>query len=287
MNLATRLAPLMTPCLCSLALAQATLPLDTAAIDAQLGRPGAWVEGIYLTTFPRPDLAVRLDGVRLSTAHVVSFITFSGAGGDADVMGEICALPSEVTHAVAGMRAGGLEVTGVHNHFMGEAPRLTFIHFIAHGPAPKLARAFRAALVATTTPLGKPPAAAEPAWAAAMQHAMGRPGTWLAPDHTLEVDVLSADFAPGPMDFWYESPLFFQETPSGKIAATGDVMVTARELNPVLSALLAHHFRIEGVHNHVINEEPRVFFVHYWKIDTPRDLADGLNAALAAIHTRD
>ena len=108
----------------------------------------------------------------------------------------------------------------------------------------------------------------------------------MAGDQTLEVDVPSADFAPGPMDFWYESVLYFQEAPSGKVAATGDVMVTAGELNPVLTILTERHFQIEGVHNHMLEEQPRVFFVHYWKIGTPQELADGLNATLAAVHTR-
>lgn len=64
-------------------------------------------------------------------------------------------------------------------------------------------------------------------------------------------------------------------------------MATARELNPLLKILLEHHFEIQGVHNHMTNERPRVFFVHYWKIATPRDVADGLKAALTAVHTRE
>jgi hypothetical protein len=242
-----------------------------------------------VTTFPRPGLSVMLEGVRLSTTHVVSFATFLGADDSAEMMGEICALPSEVTPAIAGLRAGGLRITRVHNHFLGESPRLVFIHFTARGRAAELARSFRTALAATTTPLGKPPAppaGAEPDWAKAVTGALGRPGDYWPQDKTLEVDVPSADFPPGPMDLWYESLLYFQRAPSGKVAATGDVMVTAAELNPVLTVLLEHHFHIEGVHNHMIDEQPRIFFVHYWKIGTPQDLADGLNATLAAVHTR-
>lgn len=63
-------------------------------------------------------------------------------------------------------------------------------------------------------------------------------------------------------------------------------MVTAGEINPVLTILLEPHFQIEGVHNHMIEEQPRVFFVHYWKIATLQDLADGLKATLASVHTR-
>ena len=289
MNIVATSTVLATVCLSSLSVAQTARPLDAARIDAALGRSGAWVQGVYVVDFPRPDLRVMLDGVRLSTMQVLSFATFVGTDDAAEMMGEICALPNEVTPAIARLRAGGLTITAVHNHFLGESPRLTFIHFTSRGPAAGLARAYRAALAATTTPLGKPAAVAdrpEPAWAHDVERAMGRPAQYWPADGTLEVDVMSAHFAPGPMDYWYESPLFFQAAPRGRIAATGDIMVTAEELDPVLSALLAHGFRIEGVHNHMLTERPRVFFVHFWKIAGARDLADGLNATLAKIAAR-
>ena len=245
--------------------------------------------GLYLVTFPRPDLRVMLQQVRLSTAHVVSFLTFMGSEDNSEIMGELCVLPGEVTPVTARLRSGGIAVTGIHNHFLDESPRLMFMHFMARGRAVDIAHSFRAALALTTTPLGNvlsPPASAEPDLATAIENALGRRGIYLAPDRTLEVDVPSADFPAGPMDFWYESLLYFQQAPFGKIAATGDVMVTAGELNPVLTSLLEHDFQIEGVHNHMTEEQPRLFFVHYWKIATPRDLADGLNSTLARVHTR-
>ncbi|MGH9454404.1 MAG: DUF1259 domain-containing protein [Terriglobia bacterium] len=264
--------------------------VDTSKIDSALGRSGTWTEGLYAVFFPRPDLRVILQGVRLSTAHVVSFVTFTGTGDVSEMMGEICALSGEVTPAIAKLRAGGFQISAVHNHFLGESPRLVFIHFAGKGRAAEMARSFRAALEATTTPLGKPtlPAASpEPNWAKAMESALDRPGTYLSPDKTLEVDVPSADFPAGPMDFWYESLLYFQQASSGQLVATGDVMVTAQELNPVLTILLEHHFQIEAVHNHMTEEQPRVFFVHYWTIGTPQELANGLKATLAAVHTRE
>lgn len=274
-------------CVAGSASAQATL--NTSDIDAVLGRPGAWIQGVYVVGFPRPDLNVRLDGVRITTAHVLSFLTFVGTDDQADVMGELCLLPGEMTPAVAGLRAGGLEVTAIHNHFLGETPRLMFAHFMAHGPAVKIASAFKSALGVTTTPLGKPAAVARgsaPAWSLAVRNAMERPGEYLASDRTLEIDIMSADFKPGPDDFWFESLLYFQEALGGRVATTGDLMVTARELNPVLTSLTNHHFKIEGVHNHMTEEQPRVFFVHFWRIGTPEELADGLNATLLLMNTR-
>ncbi|MGH7728070.1 MAG: DUF1259 domain-containing protein [Vulcanimicrobiaceae bacterium] len=279
----------MALCVGTVSLAQAASNIDTTGIDAAIGRPGVWIEGVYLVTFPRPDLRVMLDRVRLSTAQVVSFVTFIGTGENSAMMGEICALPGEATPVIERLRAGGLQITAVHDHFLGESPRIVFIHFMAQGRAIALARSFRTALAATATRLGKvsaPAESREPGWAKVVGNALGRPTYYLAQSETLEADVTSAHFPAGPMDYWYESTLYFQQASAGKIAATGDVMVTASELNPVLSILLEHHFQILAVHNHMLYEHPRLLFVHYWKIGTPQDLADGLKATLAAVHTR-
>lgn len=275
-------------CICAPCFTRGESKFDTSTIDSALGRSGIWIQGLYGVFFPRPELKLILQRVRLaSSVHAVSFITFMGSEQSSEAMGEICALPSEVTPALTKLLEGGFAVTGVHNHFLGESPHLMFIHFTGHGPAAGMARSFRAALTVTSTPLDKiapPSVTAAPSWAKAVERVLGRQGTYS--DNTLEVDVPSADFIPGPMDFWYESLLYFQPAPSGKIAAAGDVMVTARELNPVLKILLEHRFEIQGVHNHMANENPRVFFVHYWKIATPLDVAGGLKATLSAVHTR-
>lgn len=276
-------------CICAPGFARGETKFDTSKVDSALARSGIWIQGLYGVFFPRPELKLVLQGVHLaSSIHAVSFITFMGSEQNSEVMGEICGLPGEVTPALDKLLEGGFAITGVHNHFLGESPHVMFIHFTGHGPAAGMSRSFRAALTVTTTPLGKmapPSVSPPPSWAKAVERVLGRQGTYS--DNTLEVDVPSADFIPGPMDFWYESLLYFQPAPSGKIAAAGDVMVTARELNSVLKTLLEHHFEVQGVHNHMTNEHPRVFFVHYWKIATPQDLADGLNATLAAVHTRE
>ncbi len=286
MRIVARLNILLAFCTCTL-FAQSKSQFDTSKIDATLERSGTWTEGVYLVVFPRSDLHVTLQGVRLS---VSSLATFMGTEDHAEMMGEICALPGEVTPSIAKLRVGGIEISGAHNHFLGESPRLMFIHFMARGRVVELARAFREAVAATSTPLGKPAPPAvqhpEPEWAKALESAFGRHGDYSAGDQQLIVDFFRADFPAGPMDFWYQSSLFFQPAPNGKIVGTGDIAVTAAELNQVLTILTEHGFQIEGVHNHMIDEQPRLFFAHYWKISTPQDLADSLKAALAATRTR-
>jgi hypothetical protein len=277
--------------ICAVPCAHAASKLDAAKIDAALGRSGSWAGGVYVVDFLRPNLRVMLQGVQLAAGQVDSFVTFAGTDDKAEMMGEVCALVGEVTTATEKLRAGRVEVTGIHNHFLGESPRLMFIHFMAHGQAAELARAFRVALSATTTPLGdvRPPkqVTPSPAWAKSVESALGRHTDYSTDYGYLSAVLPRADFPNGPMqDFWCSSALFFQEAPGGKIAATGDLAVTARELNPVLSALTEHHYQIIGVHNHMIDEQPRLFFVHFWKVGAPADLASGLKAALAVVKTR-
>jgi hypothetical protein len=239
--------------------------------------------------FFRPNVRVSVQGVQLAPGQVDSFATFVGTDDNAEMMGEVCALPNEVTAATERLRALGVQVTGIHNHFLGESPRLMFIHFMAHGRPPELARSFRAALAATTTPLDNarsPKMGLPPDWAKTVQVTLGRQGNYSADYGWLDVEFPHADFPAGPMDFWYTTGLFFQEAPGVKIAATGDLAVTASELNRALSVLTEHHFQILGLHNHMIDEQPRLFFLHFWKVGAPAELASSLKAALAVVHTR-
>lgn len=267
-----------------------TAALD-AALDAALGRSGSWLDNIYLVDYFRPNLPVKQSGVTLAPGQVDSFATFAGTDDDAEMMGEVCALDTEVTPVVAALRAGGVEITGIHNHFLGESPRLLFVHFMGRGKATDLARAFRAGVAATSTPLGKVPPPAQsspaPAWAKAVERELGRPGPYSADYGFLIVAFLHADFPEDAAhEFWFANDLQFQEAPGGQVMATGDLAVTAEELNPAISLLLENEFEILGVHNHMIDEEPRLFFVHFWKVGDPAALAKGLKASLAAIHTQ-
>lgn len=279
--------------ICAAPFVRPATKLDTAKIDAALGRSGSWTGGLYVVDFFRPNLRVTLEGVRLAPEDVDSFATFAQSGDQAEMMGEVCALQSEVTAVVEKLRAGGIEITGIHNHFLEESPRLMFIHFMARGQAANLARAFRTALGVTSTPLGRLPAprqvTAAPAWAKTVENILGfQADAQYSSDYGgLVIGIPHAGFAPSPMsDYWYVNFIFFQDAPEGKIAATGDLAVTASELNPVLSTLTAKGFKIFGAHNHMIDEHPRLFFVHFWKIGPPAELAASLKAALAHDHTR-
>jgi Domain of Unknown Function (DUF1259) len=279
--------------ICAAPFALSAAKLDTAKIDSALGRSGSWAGGLYIVDFFRPNLRVMLQGVRLAAESIDSFVTFTGTADHAEMMGEVCALQGEVTPAVVQLQAGGVQITGIHNHFLEESPRIMFIHFMAHGQASELARTFRAAMAATSTPLGSaPPPSQEtpaPAWARTFKGVLGfQADAQYSSDYGgLAVGIPHAGFAPSPMhNFWFVNYLFLQTAPGGKLAATGDLSATSSELNPALSALTRQGFQIFAVHNHMIDEHPRLFFVHFWKIGAPAELAHGLKAALAEVHTR-
>ncbi|HUX66208.1 MAG TPA: DUF1259 domain-containing protein [Terriglobales bacterium] len=264
--------------------------LDTAAINHAMATSGAWVEGVYLITLPRPDLRVRVGDLHLAPGQLDSLVTFTGSRGQAAVMGDLCLRLNEITPVIARLRAHGLDVTGVHNHFLNEAPRLMFVHFTGHGAETALARAVMDAYAATATPAflrhrPRPaaPAAVAPAWVAAVERALGRHGAW--GEGLLDVDIAHAD-QPTLPDYWKSTALLFQSAGAGQVAATGDLAVAAAEVNPVLSALTAHGFQILALHNHMLNERPRLFFIHFWKVAPPLQLCAGLQAALAAVHSR-
>ncbi len=236
--------------------------LDTAKIDAVFGRTGSWDTGNYVVNFPRSDLRVTLHGIQLAPGHVHSYATFTGSDNDAVMMGDVCALVEEVTPAVQKLRSSGIEVTGIHDHFLGESPLLTYIHFHGHGKATELARAFLGAVRTTAAPMNAAPSITTsdaPVWLAAVQNALGRNLHYSAVNGLVSGKANRADMPSGPMDYWFGSSMNFQDAGAGKILAIGDFAITADEVNPVLSAMTDNHFGIVALHNHTLNDQPRIF----------------------------
>lgn len=282
---ASFVAGLLTPMM-----AQSAGNLDPAKVDLVLGRSGVWENGNYIVTFLRPDLRVVLHGIQLAPGHIHSFATFSGADDDAEVTGDVCALAGEVTAVVEKLQSNRFEVTGIHDHFLGESPTLAFVHYHGRGSTEELSRAFRAAVAATSTPLGpasRSKASAPPSWFSTVQNVLGRKLNYSPENQIVSGKVPRAETPGGPMDSMTSSSLNFQNADGGRILAIGDLAVTAEEVNPAMSALTAHHFNLAALHNHMLNEQPRLFFLHFWKIGSPTELAEGIKAAIAVMHTRE
>jgi hypothetical protein len=78
----------------------------------------------------------------------------------------------------------------------------------------------------------------------------------------------------------------FQPTGGGKAAITGDFVLVAKEVNPVLKELLGHGIEVTALHSHMLDEQPRLFFMHFWANDDAQKLAKGLRAALDKVDTK-
>jgi hypothetical protein len=74
--------------------------------------------------------------------------------------------------------------------------------------------------------------------------------------------------------------LNIQAAGDGKVAATGDFVMSGKEVNQVARALGQHGIKVTALHNHLLQESPDLYFMHFWAHDTPDKVAQGLKAGL-------
>ena len=267
--------------------------LDTSSIDQALGRTGQKTGEIYKLSFPRTDLHVVVNAVTIKPGLALgSWAAFSGTDEKALVMGDLVLLQGEVKPVIKELRSGGFEITALHNHLLDETPRLMYMHYMGQGPAKQLGQILHQALAATKTPLGKPassPANPVPGWVKTVQDSLGHEGNFKGGVLSIAVprsgEVTMNGMAIAPAQGVAES-INFQEAGSGKVATTGDFVLTADEVNPVISALQEHQIAVAALHSHMLTEEPRLFFMHCWGVGTPEAVATGIRAALAKVSTK-
>jgi hypothetical protein len=207
-------------------------------------------------------------------------------------MGDLVLLESEVTPVVTALQAGGLDVLAIHNHLIGEEPHVVYVHFGGHGEPATLARALKAALDKTGTPrVAAAPAEVPPADRAAFQktqEALGQTGSMAGA--VLQVSVPRAEKIEEhgieiPPSMGMATALNFQVI-EGRVATTGDFVLLASEINPVIAELRRGGFAVTAVHSHMLEESPRLFFLHFWGVDGPEKVGGTLRAALSRVHNR-
>jgi hypothetical protein len=261
-----------------------------AGVAEALGRAGAdQPGGVVRFSFPRGDLTVVADGVTLKPALALgSWVAFQSTGPRAAMaMGDLVLLESEVSGVMRALQSGGVEQTALHNHVLGESPRVMYMHVSAHGDPVKIAQTIRAALGTTRTPLGTPAAPAAPSAAdldtAGIAAALGVTGKLNGVVYQVSVPRREKIMERGhevPPSMGVATAINFQPTGGGKAAITGDFVMRAEEVNPVIRALQAHGIDPTALHSHMLDESPRLFFMHFWANDDAVTLAKGLRAAL-------
>ena len=263
--------------------------VDWQKVDDALGRKPAVSGDVRRYGFPRSDLSVTLDGVTIKpTLALGGWVAFKPMHGGAMVMGDLVLLETEVTPVMTKLVEGGLEITAVHNHLLRANPETFYMHVGGHGDPVKMAAVIHDALAASKTPLTASPAAAPPAIdldTAQLDQIMGAKGQnnggvyAFAVPRRDPVNEGGMEIAPvGPMGV--AQGINFQPTGGGKAAITGDFALTGDEVNPVIKALLSNDIEVTAVHSHMLDEQPRLFFLHFWADDDAQKLAKGLRAAL-------
>jgi uncharacterized protein DUF1259 len=264
--------------------------IDWQKVDDAFGRKAAVSDDVHRYGFPRTDLMVTLDGVTIKPALALGgWVAFKPAHGQAMVMGDLVLLESEINPVMLKLIEGGLQISAIHNHLLRASPATFYMHVAGHGDPAKMAAVIRDALGASKTPPAAP-AAAGPAPAidldtAQLEQIIGVKGQANGGVYQFNVPRLDPIkenemvLVPvGPMGV--AIAINFQPTGGGKAAITGDFVLTGDELNPVIKALRANGIDVTAVHSHMLDEEPRLFFLHFWAVDDASKLAQGLRAAL-------
>jgi hypothetical protein len=266
-----------------------------ARVGEALGKTGSAAPGgIYRVGLPRTDLKVTLDGVELKPGFALGgWLAFEPMGDQAMVMGDLVLTMAEVSPVMKKLAEGGIEVTALHNHLLRNQPFTMYMHVLGHGDPVKLAAAFHAALAESKTPLGAAssgPATAPPQLdldTAAIDAALGAKGTNNNGVYQFGISRAEpiTDGGMGvPPALGSANAINFQPTGGGKAAITGDFVLIAKEVNPVLKTLRDHGIEVTAIHNHMLDDQPHLYFLHFWANDDAKKLAEGLKAALALIN---
>jgi hypothetical protein len=266
---------------------------DWTAVGKALGKPGTEMPGgVYRVGLPRTDLHVTVDGVAIKpTLALGSWLAFHKHGGTAVVMGDLVLTDTEINPVMKKLAESGIEITALHNHLLRAEPATYYMHVLGNGDPVKLATALHDGLALSHTPFAAPAAAGTPAPldldTAMIDRTLGTKGNAAGGVYQVTIkraETIQDDGMEVPVAMGSGEAINFQPTGDGKAAITGDFVLTAKEVNPVLRALRENGIEVTALHNHMLDDEPRLFFMHFWAHDDAQKLAAGLRQALDRIN---
>ena len=281
-------------CFAQNALAQKSkaAPLDTLAIERILGIKGKANGDEYKVTIPQNDLSIMVDGFKIiPPMGLGTWIDFAPSHDGAMIMGDIILTETDLKPVQQEIIRQGLTITAIHNHFVRTHPNVMYMHLGGSGPVEAIAQKARAVLDKVKEVRGSDPAKGTASNEAVQntldtqklddilgykgemnkgvyKYTIGRPDIKLM-EHGVRVTTFMG----------FNTWAAFQGGPE-RAAVAGDFTMLENEVAPVIKALIENGIEVVAVHNHMVHEQPKVFFLHYWGIGNAEELARGLRAAL-------
>jgi hypothetical protein len=266
--------------------------IDWTKVDTALAKTAAVQGDVHRYGIPRSDLKVNLDGVTIKPALALGgWVAFEPSKDGAMLMGDLVLTENEVSPVMLKLMQSDIEITALHNHLIRATPATLYLHVRGHGDPVMLATAIRTALAESKTPFEPaPPPPTQPAQldldTAKLDQILGAKGKVNGGVYQFSIPRKGAITENGmtvPAAMGTGTAINFQPTGNGKAAIAGDFVVTAEELNPMIAALRQNGIEVVAIHSHMLDEQPRLFFVHFWANDDALKLAKGLQAALGKI----
>jgi hypothetical protein len=258
---------------------------DWSDVEKVFGKKGNVQNNIFKITFPRSDLKVKVGDFAVAPGLAfTSWIGFMKMGNMTTMMGDLVVLDTEVPSVISKLVSEGLQITALHNHIINEVPAIKYIHYSGNGDAVSLATKIKTVIEITGTPLISPPAqtqSANPDWSVveAILGTTGKHNGNLLQYSFPRNEKLTESGMDMPAYMGMATGINFQMA-ENKAAITGDFVLLADEVNPVVKALTDNGIQVTAIHNHMLYDNPRLFMLHFWAVDEPGKLAKGLKAAL-------
>lgn len=264
--------------------------LDIQKIEQITGMKGAEKNGEYKITVPQNDLNIIVDGFKITPPMGLgSWAAFTPCGDTAMVMGDIILTETDLKPVQQEVIKQGFAITAIHNHFVRNRPNVMYMHIDGKGRVEGLSGSVKAIFDKVKESRGKDPKAspadsvANTLNIATLDSIIGHKGemnkgvykyTIGRPDIALQEHGIPVSTFMG-----FNTWAAWQGAPD-KAAVAGDFTMLENEVAPVIKALVENGIEVVAVHNHMVHEEPRIFFLHYWGVGNAEQLAKGLRVAL-------
>ncbi|MBI1730357.1 DUF1259 domain-containing protein [Candidatus Acetothermia bacterium] len=273
--------------------AAATAPshlIDWAPVEKAMGKAGAiQSDGVLKFGFPRTDLKVMIGDLQLKPTFALGgWVALKQMGDEAVLMGDLVLSEDELNPVMTALQQGGIDQTAIHNHLLGELPHVMYMHIYGHGDPVKMAESIHTALALTKIPLTPSNATSASGQdlgldTKELDQILGHSGKVNNGVYQFSIPRAEKIMAHGfeiPPSMGVATAINFQATADGKAMITGDFVLIGSEVNSVLRALRENGIEVTALHSHMLSEEPRLFFMHFWASDDAQKLARGLHSAL-------